>query len=74
MPLYEYECKSCSHAFETLVFGKEKVECPECGSVKLEKQMSAPALAQATSSAAASPCGDLSLPPCGKQGCRRRGS
>ncbi|MFO0863950.1 MAG: zinc ribbon domain-containing protein [Gemmataceae bacterium] len=73
MPLYEYACKKCEHTFEALVFGNEKVECPECGTSKLEKQMSAPGLAQVSAGSSSSPCGDPSLPPCGAVGCRRTG-
>lgn len=43
MPIFEYRCKDCGEKFETLVYssaGDEKIECPECGSVKTEKQMS----------------------------------
>ena len=40
MPLYEYTCKECDHAFEALVFGQEKVECPECQGHRLEKLFS----------------------------------
>ena len=31
MPLYEYDCTACGHAFEALVFGAEKPKCPQCG-------------------------------------------
>ena len=40
MPLYEYECKSCGAAFETLVFGDEKPVCEKCGSKRLKKRVS----------------------------------
>lgn len=44
MPLYEFTCKDCSTDFETLVFtSDEKVECPQCESGSVEKQMSLPA-------------------------------
>ncbi|KAA5539872.1 zinc ribbon domain-containing protein [Roseiconus nitratireducens] len=44
MPLYEYECPRCERTVELLVrSGDEKVACPECGEVKLERLMSAPA-------------------------------
>jgi putative FmdB family regulatory protein len=58
MPIYEYVCGQCQHAFETLVRGDEAPECPECGSQKLEKQWSVPA---AHSAEGAPPCG----PACG---------
>jgi putative FmdB family regulatory protein len=36
MPLYEYRCDECGHAFERLVFHEEgSVRCPRCdGGVK----------------------------------------
>jgi len=40
MPIYEYVCDECGHPFEALVFGAERPKCPECGSSKLEKQLS----------------------------------
>ena len=40
MPIYEYRCSGCQHAFEALVFGGKTPECPECGGTKLEKQFS----------------------------------
>lgn len=47
MPLYEFECKNCKSHFDALASfdqtGKYKdVVCPECGSKKKEKRMSAP--------------------------------
>jgi putative FmdB family regulatory protein len=73
MPLYEYTCKDCTHAFETLVFGREDVECPECRSHNLEKLLSVPGLARVQDGGFPSACGDPSLPPCGAAGCRRVG-
>ncbi|MBN2714142.1 MAG: zinc ribbon domain-containing protein, partial [Planctomycetes bacterium] len=40
MPIYEYICKKCGKPFELLVRSDTKVECPGCGSVKVEKRMS----------------------------------
>lgn len=40
MPLFEYQCQQCEQQFETLVRGGEPVECPQCGSRKLEKLFS----------------------------------
>jgi putative FmdB family regulatory protein len=40
MPIYEYVCKNCRHAFELLVSGSSKPKCPKCESGKLEKQHS----------------------------------
>jgi len=41
MPLFEYVCAGCGHAFEALVYGSEQPECPDCGGRRLEKQLSA---------------------------------
>ena len=44
MPLYEYSCDKCEHTFETLVFNDvETVECPQCRSQKVQRQLSVPA-------------------------------
>ena len=45
MPIYEFACESCGHRFEELVgshVGLETadVSCPECGSSKVERQLS----------------------------------
>jgi putative FmdB family regulatory protein len=42
MPIYEYKCKKCDACFERLVFAgdEESIECPECGTRKVEKLMS----------------------------------
>ncbi len=41
MPLYEFTCSNCHQNVELLVrSGQEDLECPECGSRKLEKQLS----------------------------------
>ncbi len=72
MPMYEYACQNCEHAFETLVFDeKEKVECPECGGTRLERLISLPS---AQVKDGFGPCGDPSLPPCGAPGCGRKGA
>jgi putative FmdB family regulatory protein len=45
VPIYEFACESCGHRFEELVgshVGLEAadVACPECGSAKVERQLS----------------------------------
>ncbi len=42
MPIYEYECKTCGHAFEHLARTMSAPEpiCPECGKTKVTKQFS----------------------------------
>lgn len=41
MPIYEYKCAACDHAFEAIIQGSQKPACPHCNSKKLEKQFSA---------------------------------
>ncbi|RMG74142.1 MAG: zinc ribbon domain-containing protein [Nitrospirae bacterium] len=40
MPVYEYICNSCGAEFEKLVFGSQKVNCPNCNSDDLKKKFS----------------------------------
>ena len=43
MPMYEFKCKPCDHAFETLVRGASDVpHCPKCRGTTLLKQFSVP--------------------------------
>lgn len=44
MPLYEYKCNACSHAFEKLKNFKdeESTPCPKCQSELTKRQMSTP--------------------------------
>ena len=42
MPLYDYQCQTCGHHFETLVRAGSTPVCPQCNSGSLEKQLSAP--------------------------------
>jgi putative FmdB family regulatory protein len=72
MPLYEYTCSACEHNFEALVFGGDKVECPECASASVTKLLSVPARPQSTAgSLPVSSCGEG--PPCGAPWCQRKG-
>ena len=65
MPLFEYICQSCGEISELLVTGSRKPACPNCGSKKLEKQLSSFSAKVASSS--------LSMPPCGTASCPTRG-
>lgn len=70
MPIYEYTCRDCSTAFETLVFtSDEKVECPQCESEEVEKQMSVPAAPKVKSLPMGSACSTQG-PPCSPRCCR----
>ena len=65
MPIYEYICQECDHPFETLVYGKEKAECPRCHGRKLSPQLSVFAVAANTASSSAAtarPCGSCGDP------------
>lgn len=63
MPIYEYKCRTCNHKFEELIIGcQEPKECPECGSPKVERQMSM------FSSCAPSSGGSIASPGCGGGG------
>lgn len=72
MPMYEYTCRDCQHTFEALVYDGDEVECPQCQGARLERLISLPGMVQ-VKAGGVGPCGDLSLPPCGAQGCRRTG-
>lgn len=53
MPIYEYDCRSCNHHFEKLVFGKKTPSCPQCESESVEKAFSVFAVGRSTPS---TPC------------------
>jgi len=43
MPIYEYQCESCSHGLEALqkISDPALVDCPACNQPALKKQISA---------------------------------
>ena len=43
MPIFEYECKKCSHKFDIIYLPgeEEKPKCPKCDSEEVEKLISA---------------------------------
>jgi putative FmdB family regulatory protein len=47
MPLFEYECRACGHAFERLVRTGDVPSCPACASPNLEKLLSLSAISSA---------------------------
>ena len=69
MPLYEYTCRACEHAFETLVFDGDEVECPQCHGHQLQRQWSVPARPRVEGEALPMSC-PPNLPPCGPGCCR----
>jgi putative FmdB family regulatory protein len=49
MPIFEYSCRACGHAFEALVRpGMGTPTCPKCQSEELEKLLSIPAIKSET--------------------------
>ena len=42
MPIYEYACQSCEHAFELLIRSEMTPTCPSCESDDLERLLSLP--------------------------------
>ncbi len=65
MPIYEYACQDCGHAFEALVRSSTVPECPHCHSTQLAKQLSVPAAVGASAAptpAMAGPCGSCGHP------------
>lgn len=70
MPIYEYQCQSCGKEFESLVFGSEQPDCPDCNSAKVCRQMSVCGFVskgeggQTVSSTAGSSCGGCSASSC----------
>jgi len=44
MPIYEYRCKECGHAFEKFyrISDSGEVNCPSCQSTKVDKLLSSP--------------------------------
>jgi putative FmdB family regulatory protein len=53
MPIYEYRCLQCGHAFELLVFKTTVAACPACRSEALERLLSLPAIKSETTHARA---------------------
>ncbi len=53
MPIYEYCCRGCGHAFEMLVVKATTPACPECKSEALERLLSVPAVKSETTHALA---------------------
>ena len=77
MPMYEFRCEPCDHAFETLVRGSTDVpHCPRCRGTALRKQFSVPAATRGASGPGGSPLpvvpqggGGCGAPWCGTGGC-----
>jgi putative FmdB family regulatory protein len=67
MPMFEYACRGCRHEFELLVRAQTVIECPQCHSADLEKQLSVFAVSTGGSKSMArampsGPCGSCGHP------------
>lgn len=73
MPIFEYRCPDCVQDFEILVRGSDAAACPVCGSLQVEKLLSA-AAAPGTGGRSALPIASACPPPeagpCGPMCCR----
>lgn len=41
MPIFEFVCQKCHLRFESIVLNQNRPRCPECASLKLERQVEA---------------------------------
>ena len=66
MPIYEYVCSNCQHAFEIIVRGQQTFHCPKCDSNSLTRQLSIFAVStptkDSTPAKAIQPCGTCGDP------------
>lgn len=64
MPLYEYACRKCEHTFaltRPMRDRDEPILCPECGSERVVRKLSAFAVPGSTQAQAAPACGNSSF-------------
>jgi putative FmdB family regulatory protein len=74
VPIYEFICRGCDHAFEELVRNRdEAVSCPRCATSKVERKLSAFAIhgqrADGSPVAASSGCSGDHCGSCSSHGC-----
>jgi len=65
MPIFEYVCRDCHHAFETLVSADRPPACPACHGRELDKQLSVFAVSARSAGVGApapAPCGTCGDP------------
>ncbi|HPC20108.1 MAG: zinc ribbon domain-containing protein [Kiritimatiellae bacterium] len=62
MPLFEYICQSCGARSEQLVSAARIPACPQCGSTRLEKQLSGFNTRGSTTPDAMPPCSTGACP------------
>jgi putative FmdB family regulatory protein len=78
MPIYEYKCRECGKVSEIFLhsLNNQNVQCPACGSYKLDKLLSASYTLKTQSAAPGSTCCGreerCETPPCSLDNtCRR---
>ena len=68
MPMYEYTCRKCNHAFEKLVksmSSTDPIHCPKCASKQTDRKISVFAVASEGSGKSAAAA---EMPMCGRCG------
>ncbi len=66
MPIFEYQCAGCGHAFEELIRSADdasRLTCPSCGGRKIDRQLSVFAARHSEGPTRVDP-----VPPCGRCG------
>lgn len=76
MPIYDYQCEKCGARFEALVGAGETPACPDCGSKKLERELSTPGRVGLAAKGGGLQCGKDTpccgaAEPCAKPGCHK---
>lgn len=71
MPIYEYTCSACGHAFEHLArtLSDKPATCPACGAKKLSKRFSTFAAAAARAKGCGSCASEAACPASRAGGC-----
>lgn len=68
MPIFEYLCRGCGKNFEILVRGAENPHCPDCHGTRLERQLSAFAVATSHANGGSAEFTSEPAPGCGQCG------
>ncbi len=69
MPIYEFFCKFCGEAFETLVMRKgEEIHCPKCDGLDIARKLSTFSAQGMKNSTSCGGCSSSSCKSCGSSG------
>ena len=71
MPIYEYQCQKCKHAFDHLArtLADKPAKCPQCGAKTLAKQLSTFSPAMGSSGGKSCSMGSCATPSCSTGTC-----